>query len=287
LSEAFRLIKPACPKCGKMKLLKIPISVFEQKGFGFVKIQVPKGAVCQDHQFIVISDGEARIIGYEAIDKAISLEEERREEELVKEKTKDFKFSLKSLIYKFGFNSVAGLLHAKLFKYETLIVRSDIEPEVNVNDLNEYFDKMIPEPYKNSVKIDVITYDSDIYSPGYYYVLIANKIPKAFLLNPLRFVIQMPWSTNIEYESNIINYALQKEDLNEQYKVLSDSIQRFILDSEVTEQKLKEVKKISEKNLIKMLDKELTLSTINKGRMGIIKEFLVRRKSPDIISKVK
>jgi hypothetical protein len=287
LSESYRSIKPACPKCGIVKLLKIPISVFEQKSYGFVKIQVPKGAVCQDHQFIVISDSQARIIGYESIDKAISLEEEIREEKLIKEKVKDFKFSLKYLINKFGFNSIAGFIHAKLFKYETFIVRGEDEAEVNANDLNEYFDKMIPEPYKNSVKIDIITYDRDIYSPGYYYVLIANKIPKAFLLNPLRFVIQMPWSTNIEYESNIINYALQKEDLNEQYKVLADSIQRFILDSEVTEQKLKEVNKISEKNLIKILDKELTLSTINKGRMSIIKEFLVRRKSSDILSKVK
>jgi hypothetical protein len=147
---------------------------------------------------------------------------------------------------------------------------------------------MIPEPYRNSVKIDVITYDNEIYnSPGYYYTLCANKRTRAYLLNPRRHVIQMPWRTSITYESNIINYAIQKEDPNEQYKVLADSIQRFILDSEVTEQKLKEVKKISEKNLIKMLDKELTLSTINKDRMSIIKEFLVRRKSSDVLSKVK
>ena len=287
MSELFKVIKPACPKCGIIKYLKIPRSVFDQKTYGFVKIQVPKGAVCQDHQFIVISDSQARIIGYEAIDKAISLEEERREEMVVKEKVKDFKFSLKSLILKFGFNSVAGFIHAKLFKYDTYIIRSE-EPLQNVEDLNDYFDKMIPEPYRNSVKIDVITYDSDIYSnPGYYYNLIAHKRTRAFLLNPRRHVIQMPWRTNIGYETNIINYALQKEDPNDQYKVLVDSIQRFILDSEITEQKLKDVKKISEKNLIKMLDKELTLSTITKERMHIIKEFLVRRKSSDIMSKVK
>ena len=287
MSEPFKIIRPACPKCGILKLLKIPRSVFDAKTYGFVKIQVPKGAVCQDHQFIVIADSQARIIGYEAIDKAISLEEEKREEMIVKEKVKDFKFSLKSLINKFGFNSVAGFIHAKLFKYETYIVRSE-EPEVNTDDLNEYFDKMIPEQYRNSVKIDMITYDNEIYnSPGYYYTLCAHKRTKAFLLNPRRHVIQMPWRTSIAYETNIINYALQKEDPNDQYKVLVDSIQRFILDSEVTEQKLKDVKKISEKNLIKLLDKELTLSTINKDRMGIIKEFLVRRMSSDIMSKVK
>ena len=285
--EAFKVIRPACPKCGIIKLLKIPRSVFEEKSYGFVKIQVPKGAVCNDHQFIVISDNQARIIGYEAIDMAISLEEERREEQIVKEKVKDSKFSLRSLINKFGFNSVAGFIHAKLFKYDTYIVRST-EPEIALDDLNEYFDKMMPETYRNSVKIENITYDHEIYTnPGYYYSLVQNKQRKAFLLNPRRHVIQMPWNTRIVYETNTINYALQKEDPNEQYKILIDAIQRFVEDSEATAQKLQQIKKISEKNLIKELDKELSLSTINKEKMSLIKEFIARRKSPDLLAKIK
>lgn len=287
MEAAFKIIRPACPKCGIIKLIKIPRSVFEEKSYGFIKIQVPKGAVCSDHQFIVISDNQARIIGYEAIDKAISLEEEQRDEQIVKEKVKDFKFSLSTLINKFGFNSVAGFMHAKLFKYDTYIVRST-EPEINLDDLNEYFDKMMPEAYRNSVKIENITYDHEIYTnPGYYYSLVQNKNTRAFLLNPRRHVIQMPWNTRISYETNTINYALQKDDPNEQYKILIDAIQRFVDDSEVTERKLQQIKKISEKNLIKELDKELTLSTITKERMSLIKEFIARRKSPELIEKIK
>lgn len=285
--EDFKVIRPACPKCGIIKLIKIPRSIFEEKSYGFVKIQVPKGGVCNDHQFIVISDNQARIIGYEAIDKAISLEEEKREEQIVKEKVKDFKFSLRSLINKFGFNSVAGFIHAKLFKYETFILRC-IEPETNLDDLNEYFDKMMPEAYRNSVKIEHINYDNEIYtSPGYFYSLMENKKTKAFLLNPRRHVIHMPWKTKIDYETSTINYALQREDPNEQYKAMVDSIQRFVLDSEATEKKLKEINKITEKNLIKELDKELTLSTINREKMVLIKEFIYRRKSPELLAKIK
>ncbi|MBY9018113.1 MAG: hypothetical protein KGD66_04700 [Candidatus Lokiarchaeota archaeon] len=283
MTEEINILKPACPKCGVSKRIPIPGSVFSQKSFGLIKIQVPQGAVCEDHQFIVIADNEARIIGYEAIDVSVSKEEE----ELLPEMESEIKFPLKYLVHKLGFNSVAGLIHAKLFKYDSFIIRSD-ESDISLEDLDEYFDNMIPEPYNNSIKIDTISYDDEIFpNPGYFYSLVTNQKTKAFLFNPRKHIVQMPWRTNIYYETHIVNYALERSDPKEQIKVISDSIVRFINDAEFAKTILDNVKKISEKDFMKTLDEKLALTTINKYRMTLIKEFLRRRISVDLIKKIK
>lgn len=281
MTEEIKILKPACPKCGVSKRIPIPGSVFSQKSFGLIKIQVPKGAVCEEHQFIVIADIEGRIIGYEAIDVSVSKEEELPETE------SEIKFPLKYLVNKLGFNSVAGLVHAKLFKYDSFIIRSD-ESDISLEDLNAYFDNMIPEPYKNSIIIDTVSYDDEIFpNPGYFYSLVMNQKTKAFLFNPRKHIVQMPWHTNIYYETHIINYALERTDPKEQTKIISDSIVRFISDSEFAKTILHDIKKISEKDFMKTLDEKLALTTINKYRMALIKEFLRRRVSADLVKKIK
>jgi len=282
MSNEIKILMPACPKCGVSKKIPIPASVFTQKTFGLIKIQVPQGGCCEDHQFIVIADSEARIIGYEAIDMSVS-----KEEEQLPEMESEVKFPLKYLINKLGFNSVAGLIHAKLFKYDSFIIRSDVA-DISMEDLNEYFDLMIPEPYRNSIKIDTINFDPQIFpNPGYFYSLVANQRTKAFLFNPRKHIVQMPWYTNIYYETHIINYALERADPKEQTKIISDSIGRFISDSEFAKTILDGVKKISEKEFMKTLDEKLALTTINKYRMALINEFLRRRVSVDLIKKIK
>lgn len=282
MPEEIKILMPACPKCGVSKKIPIPASVFAQKTFGFIKIQVPQGGCCQDHQFIVIADIEARIIGYEAIDMSVS-----KEEEQLPEMESEVKFPLRYLINKLGFNSVAGLIHAKLFKYDSFIIRSD-QADISMEDLNAYYDFMIPEPYKSSIIIDTIYFDGQIFpNPGYFYSLVANQKTKAFLLNPRKHIVQMPWYTNIYYETHIINYALERTDPKEQTKIISDSIGRFINDAEFAKTILDGVKKISEKEFMKTLDEKLTLTTINKYRMALINEFLRRRVSVDLVKKIK
>ncbi len=280
-----KILRPACPKCGVSKVIPIPAYVFTQKTFGFIKIQVPQGACCEEHQFIVIADIEGRIIGYEAIDMSVSKEEEEELPEM--QMGSEIKFTLLYLINKLGFNTVAGLIHAKLFKYDSYLIKSG-EVDINLTDLNEYFDLLIPNSYKNSIKIDVIDYDKDIFpNPGYFYSLVANQKTRAFLFNPSKHIVQMPWRTSVFYETNIINYALERTDREEQVKIILDSILRFISDSEFAKTVLENVKKISEKDFMKTLDEKLALTTINKYRMTLIMEFLRRRVSADLLKKIK
>ncbi|MHA2281913.1 MAG: hypothetical protein ACXAC5_13805 [Promethearchaeota archaeon] len=66
--ETFKVLEIKCPTCGEIKNINVPESIFSQKKFGTIKIQVPLNAVCPDHQFIVFVDTKGTVRGYEKID---------------------------------------------------------------------------------------------------------------------------------------------------------------------------------------------------------------------------
>ena len=49
-------VELTCPACQTFKTIDIPDAIFDQKKFGTIKIQVPPGAVCPEHQFIAFVD---------------------------------------------------------------------------------------------------------------------------------------------------------------------------------------------------------------------------------------
>ncbi|MBY9006112.1 MAG: hypothetical protein KGD63_05090 [Candidatus Lokiarchaeota archaeon] len=58
----------SCPTCGIKKPIMIPKEVFTKKECGSIKIHVPSGIVCSDHQFVVFIDQSGLVRGYEKID---------------------------------------------------------------------------------------------------------------------------------------------------------------------------------------------------------------------------
>ena len=58
-------IEVKCPDCEAQRSINIPVAVFSQKKFGTIKVQVPPGAVCEEHQFIVFVDTKGVVRGYE------------------------------------------------------------------------------------------------------------------------------------------------------------------------------------------------------------------------------
>jgi uncharacterized protein (UPF0297 family) len=276
MEQQLRLLKPSCPRCGATKEITVPESLFAKKQFGFIKIQVPKGAICANHQFIVIADAKGFILGYEEID--LSVSKDNDDELFEKQKT---------LNKKLGYNCIAGLIHAKLFNYPAYIIRTN-DPEINMEDLNRFFNDLMPFDYVNGHVIETMKYDEEIFPhPGYFYSLVQQQKPHAFLMNPQKHIIQIPWRTTITFEQNIVNFALGKEDESESYKWLANSLSIFVNDAHITKETLESIKKITEKDLIKLLDEKLTFSTINKYRMALINEFIYRRMNSDLLKKIK
>ncbi|MFX1356501.1 MAG: hypothetical protein ACFFA8_04380 [Promethearchaeota archaeon] len=280
MESEFKPLRVECPNCGGSKLLKIPLSIYSEKKFGLVKIKVPQGAVCQNHQFIVITDTKQNVIGYETIDMSISkLSEEPKE-------ATSNGITLKYLVDLFGFNCVAGFLHAKLFNYPSYIITSK-QFTVDLSILDKIFDKLIPEQYRDTPSIQFLKYDRDIYpNPGYYYFLISNKMKNDFLVNLKKHIVNMPWDTNVNYESLIINKSLEIDE-HDGYKIVESYFNQFVKDVELIKETLENYKHISEKNLIKEVNQKSTLSTINKDRIRLIKEFFERRNYSDLANRIK
>ncbi|MHA1459575.1 MAG: hypothetical protein ACTSQR_07945 [Promethearchaeota archaeon] len=270
-----------CPKCGNGKTISVPDSLFIQKKFGTVKIKVPQGAVCEDHNFIVFISTKGQIIGYDIIDASVSLDQKKELPENLSNLTLD------EVIDAFGFNCVAGFIHAKLFDYPSFIIRNE-EFSLDIEQLNELFDKLIPPNYRNSNVIKDEEFDSYVFpNPNYYYTTIKRQHADAFLINNRKLVIQVPWQTHSDFEKSILTNALGKKDKSEQLQYLAQFINQFISDVKFTQNFLENVKNISEKELIKKLKKNLIVSTINKNRILSIKEFLSRRISIEIGNKIK
>jgi hypothetical protein len=277
----YSAIELACPKCGASKAVNVPKSLFEEKQAGHIKIQVPKGAVCQNHVFIVFLDIKGRVIGYESID--VSIGETQKES---KEEVRD-PITLNDVIDALGFNCVAGLLHAKLFNYPSYLIMNN-DGRVNLTLINKIFDDLIPEDYNNLKQLKLIRYDSDTFPAStYFYSLVQNQRRTAFLMNPRKHVIQVPWDSEVEFEKYILNFVLEKKDESEHFKYLAYQIAKFLDDIKYIISILEEKKKISKKELIKELKEKLITSTINKNRIVEIKEFIQRRISTNIANKIK
>ena len=281
MSSSLKGFVVACPKCGTEKQINVPESLFYQKKFGTVKIKIPQGAVCKDHNFIVFISTKGQIVGYDVIDTSISSGQDGN---LSKEITD---LSLDELINAFGFNCVAGLIHAKLFDYPSFVVRSE-DFNINIEKLDEMFDSMIPLQYRNDNAIKDVEFDTYVFTnEDYFYTAFKNNNNNAFLINNRKHVIYKPWETTCDFEKSILDNALGRKDKSEQLKYLAQYINQFIKDVEFTKTLLENSKNISEKDLIKQLKQKLIVSTINKKRILIIKEFIKQRFPNELSAKIR
>ncbi|MBY9011070.1 MAG: hypothetical protein KGD70_01715 [Candidatus Lokiarchaeota archaeon] len=281
MSSSLRGFSVACPRCGAEKQINVPESLFFDKKFGTVKIKVPPGAVCKDHNFIVFISTKGQIVGYDVIDTSVSsYQDGNLSKEIIN-------LTLDELIDAFGFNCVAGLIHAKLFDYPSFVVRSE-EFKININQLDEMFDKLIPLQYRNDNAIKDVEFDTYVFTnEEYFYTAFMNNNTNAFLINNRKQVIQKPWETTCDFEKSILDNALGRKDKSEQLKYLTQYILQFIKDVEFTKTLLENSNSISEKDLMKQLKSKLIVSTINKKRVSIIKEFIKQRFSPELSAKIK
>jgi hypothetical protein len=281
MSSSLKKFEVSCPRCGVKRIISVPESLFFNKKFGTVKIKVPQGAVCKEHNFIVFISTKGNIVGYDIIDASVSLDQkDKLPIDLIS-------LTLDELIDAFGFDCVAGFIHAKLFDYNSRIIRNE-ESSLNIEQLNQLFDSLIPVKYRNSNVIIDEEFDSIVFpNLNYYYAMMKKQHTNAFLINNRKLVIQVPWQSHIDFEKSILSNALGKKDKTEQLKYLALYINQFISDIEFTMSLLENAQVITEKELIKKLKEKLIVSTINRNRIVLIKEFISRRISNDLGKKIK
>jgi hypothetical protein len=245
--ETFKILKISCPTCGEMKNINVPESIFSQKKFGTIKIQVPTNAVCSEHQFIVFVDTKGTIRGYEKID--IQMASLARDVE----KETERKLNLRNLIQVFGIYGIFNLLHAKIFNYPIYILKDD-SFEFDEETLNSIGDIILPENFGGSKTVHFLE-SSDIKQ-------IKIKDKEALIMDIHQHIFQTPWDTKLKFEEGIVKRALDIIDEQEQLNLLQQDIARLINEVKFVITILNDVNGLFEDDLIEQLSKEFKMKKI-------------------------
>ncbi|MFX1479772.1 MAG: hypothetical protein ACFFCI_16740 [Promethearchaeota archaeon] len=267
--DTFKVLEITCPTCGKMRNINIPESIFLQKKFGTVKIQVPMNAVCPEHQFIVFVDTKGVVRGYEKIDIQMAIEEG---EEI------EGRLNLRKLIQIFGFYGVFSLIHAKIFNYPTYIIK-DEKFEYSEEILNSIGDMILPESLKGSKSIYLFD-DPEIDDTK-------MKDVDALVMDTNQHIFQTPWKKKMKFEEEIIKRALDIIDEEEQIRLLQQDINHFVNETDLATYILQDVDEIYEDKLIKKLSKSLKIKKVSNYHFNLIKEYIARNISANLVTKIK
>lgn len=272
MMDTFKVLEISCPTCGEIKNINVPESLFAQKKFGTIKIQVPVNAVCPEHQFIVFVDTKGIVRGYEKIDiqmATISPETQVGERGRI---------NLRSLIQIFGIYGIFSLIHAKIFNYPSYIIK-DKTFELSEELLNTIGDMILPETLRGSKTIYVLE-ELDISK-------IKIKDKDALVMNTQQHILQTPWDVKLKFEEGIVKRALEIIDEDEQIKLLQQDIIRLVNEANHAAFIIQEVNEIYEDDLVNQLAKGLNIKKINNYRFNLIKEFIRRNISKTLVSKIK
>jgi len=271
MAQESKTLEVTCPICQAIKNINVPEAVFAQKKFGTIKIQVPPGAICPDHQFIIFVDTKGIIRGYEKIDIHMAAPTERAEP--------TDNLTIRSFIKFFGMYGLFSLIHAKVFNYPAYIIVNPGEEKLPEKLLNKIADNILPEKYRGTTSIEYFE------APNYSKIKLKEK--DALLMDSQQNILQTPWEEKLKFEELIIKKALDIIDDNEQIIILEQEITKLIKESDHVRNILEDIKEIYEDDLIERLSKELMIPKINHYRLTLIKDFLRRRYSAKLSSKIK
>jgi len=267
--DAYKELEITCPVCEAIKNIRIPEMVFSQKKFGTIKVQVPQGGVCKEHQFIVFVDTKGIIRGYEKIDLLMKTPTEAVESD---------RLTLTKLIQTFGSYGVFSLIHAKIFNYPAYVIRNKSAVDKS-NIINRIADNILPEIYRRTSSIKFLE-ETDL-----------NKIKleekNAFLMDSQNHILQTPWEEKLKFEEGIVKKALDLFIEEEQLVLLQKDILKFIHEAEYVKDLLEKVKEIYEEDLIEKISRELMIPKVNHYHLNLIKIFIKQRYSPKLSEKIK
>jgi len=271
MSDRYKKVNATCPICKKSNSLDIPSIVFSQKKIGTIKIQIPAGVVCPDHQFIIFFDSEGNVRGYEKIDISMTMPKLKDEKEI------EERLTLKKMINIFGQYEFYSLIHAKIFNYPVFVVIGE-DFKYNSELLNKIGNSILPERYRGGRTLHLYKetdYDS---------IEITTK--DGLLLDIKKQISQIPWEQKLKFEENIVNKALEIIDEQEQTFVFQQIVSDFCKEAECALDILEDKNNISKKELIKEISKRLFKPKINSYRFNLIIEFINQRFSPKFTEKI-
>jgi len=271
MENQHKELEATCPFCKAVGTIKIPVQIYSQKKWGTVKIQVPPGAICKDHQFIVLVDPKGIIRGTEKVEVVTGGNEAPVDaaQEVI---------TLKKLIESVGLNTMQYMLHALIFSYPINIVKSDSVE--STNQIKFFLDQMVTENLREMLpSIEVIEEDK-------VQDVMLNK-KNTLLISSQKEMLQVPWKEKLKYEEGILRKALDIFNENEQLVILQQEIAKLARDAELARAILDYYDEISRDEFSVELTKKMRINKVDKNYMNMVKLFVEKRFSKELVDKIK
>lgn len=226
LMSETREVHIQCPICNKEKDIQLPLSLFDSKKTGLVKVQIDEG-ICCEHRFIAFFTKTGKNAGYEKLDLALDLAESGKQEE---------KIYLRDLLKKYGDYAVQNVLHAVIIDMPITLLHTKYEHKNLAPIYNRFFAHFLPKKFQNPFLFT------------WYYDLEYKKNPTfdTFVINTEGFIQNTPWRyIELDFEKKIIKKALDIIDDESQALILQQEFQNFFDKVESLRDLMKTWKKIN------------------------------------------
>ena len=262
-------VEVKCPfqDCPSKKIIKVPSHVFENKAFGTLKIQIAKGYVCPEHQFVVFLDKKGVVRGTEKIDMQIAVAQKIKPEQ---ELTAD----LNTIDTSIGDFALCNIFHAFILDTPVVIVKKTLD-EAILDQIILIFKNFFPDLFelKNPLKIMNQNEFKDF------------KMTNILVIDDKGFIINSPWQIdNFEFEKeNLIQKTLESKDIKTQIIIFKQLISTLMKKVEVVREMLNSGSGVIYAEDIKTkLEKEFLVKKVSDYDLNLIKEILKSKYLVDV-----
>jgi len=259
--EEFKKITVICPLCNETKDIKIPMGVFNKKKLGTVKINIPKGSVCSEHDFLILTDPKGRLLGYEILDVVLDSNKNRND---IGSKP----LSLLDLRKFFGKRGLLHIFHAKLYGYPILLLYKDKEFQKSIDGIKNFFINLFSD--SPLIRIPIKFEQSQELNRK------IRKEKEYLVINELGEILNVPWKENDDIERKMLQQAFDIINHQEQLFLLKNSISKFITESLYVKDLYETIKSLSRDELLRKLNIKFKNAKFSNNRIKFMIIFIER-----------
>ena len=262
-----------CPfeECDNKKTVKIPSYIFENKQFGTVKIQINRGIVCPDHQFVIFVDKKGKIRSYEKIDVQLTVAKPVKEEKV---SSKDL--NLRAIMQEIGDFATLNIIHAFLLDTAVVIFTQTADEQRRVA-INEVCKALFPDLFELKKPLKFMK-RADF--KGF-------SVKNLLAIDEKGYILSAPWEINqFEFEEELLQKALNAKDFSAQKVIFSQSVTSLTKRVEYVRDIIADKDSVYEEDIKTQLKDNFMQKKITDYDIDLIKEILKFRYLVDT-SKIK
>jgi hypothetical protein len=253
-----------CPICEAEKIIKVPAYVFENKQFGALKIQIPRGSVCPDHQFLIYVDKKGVIRSYETSDYQLPSVKREHKEKLI---------TISDFVAMVGEYATFNVLHALILDIPIMMVQPTVDPKME-NVINKTLSALLPGFFKYTKTFRMV---------GRKEFSMLSESHDLLAIDQEGYILLCPWEINkFEVEEDLLLKVMKLEDFDQQKIIFQQLLTSFFRKLNFVGEMLLKQDIVYEDELKEQYKKEFRVKRVSNYEIELIKGVLDKRFNKDI-----